>query len=116
MPAVRTWTRDSTLTAVVFCAAVLGSSYNWFELAVACGWPVALAWVPFVAIDVGGLTFGMHWVNGPSRKIRAWGAATTICAVVVSVAGNGIQHALSGGFLHVSIWLNLAVGAVPAVP
>lgn len=110
------WTWDSSLAAIVFASAVAGSSYTWFQLALHTNWVAWLAWVPFVAIDVGGLIFGYNWIHGRTVKVRVWGKITTLLAVTISVVGNGLEHAIAGGFLRVTMELTVAVGAIaPAV-
>lgn len=108
------WTWDAVLAGIVFLAAVAGSSYTWFQLAVHTEWATWLAWVPFVAIDVGGLYFGHNWITGRTTRVRVWGKTTTLLTVAISVTGNGIEHAIAGGFVQVTLWLNVAVGAIPA--
>lgn len=107
---------EPALTGVVFLAVVAGSSYTWFQLALHTNWVPWLAWVPFVAIDVGGLIFGANWISGRTVKIRVWGKITTLLAVTISVVGNGLEHAIAGGFLPVTMPLTISVGAIaPAV-
>ncbi len=103
------------MAGIVFGSAVAGSSYTWFQLALHTQWVEWLAWVPFMAIDVGGLYFGHNWITGRTTRVRVWGKATTLLMVAISVAGNGIEHAISGGFVAVSLWLNVSVGAIPAI-
>lgn len=109
------WTWDSSLAAIVFASAVAGSSYTWFQLALHTQWVPWLAWVPFVAIDVGGLYFGHNWITGRTTRVRVWGKVTTLLMVAISVAGNGLEHALAGGFIAVTLWLSVSVGAIPAM-
>lgn len=106
-------TTDSVLAGIVFVSVVAGSSYTWFRLAQHTDWVTWLAWVPFVAIDVGGLYFGTNWINGKTVKVRVWGKVTTLLAVGISIVANGVEHALTGGFITVTLWLTVSVGAVP---
>lgn len=106
-------TTDSVLAGIVFVSVVAGSSYTWFRLAQHTDWVTWLAWVPFVAIDVGGLYFGTNWINGKTVKVRVWGKTTTLLAVGISIVANGVEHALTGGFITVTLWLTVSVGAVP---
>jgi hypothetical protein len=107
-------TLDQWLGLGVFLAAIAGSSITWYALALRCSFPQGLAAVPTIALDLGGLVYGRNWIRGSTWRLRRWGRITTILAVLISVAGNGIEHAIAAGLFPVDLWLVLAVGAVPA--
>ena len=111
----RAATFDEWVGAAIFLAAVAASGVTWYDLAVRAAFPAGLAAVPAIGLDVGALFFGRAWVVGRTSKIRAWGRIATVAAVVVSVAGNAVEHAVAAGLLAVTLPIVVIVGAVPAV-
>src|SRR4051812_48029397 len=107
-------TLDQWLALGVFLAAIAGSSVTWYALALRCQFPPVLAAVPAIALDLGGLVYGRNWIMGSSERLRRWGMVTTILAVAISVAGNGIEHAIAADRMPVELWLLFVVGAIPA--
>lgn len=103
------------LGLLVFVSAVIASAWTWYELALRCEFPPVLAAIPAISLDAGGLYFGVNWITGRTEAVRRWGRATTVVAVLASVAGNSVEHALSSGMIAVTLPIVLAVGAVPAL-
>ena len=95
-------------------AAIAASSWTWYSLALRCGFPPGLAAVPAISLDLGGIAFGRNWIFGRTDQLRRWGRITTIAAVVVSVAGNSIEHAIAADLIELTPPIVLAVGAIPA--
>lgn len=111
---LRGLTLDQWLALGVFLAAIAGSSVTWYALARRCEFPPVLAAVPAIGLDLGGVVFGRNWILGGSARLRTWGMVTTILAVVLSVVGNGAEHAIAAGLLNVTLLMVVVVGSVPA--
>lgn len=99
---------------LVGAATTATSAYSLYELAQACGIPGVLAAALPIALDVSAAVAALVWITEPD-PLRRWGRAIAIAALVGSLAGNGVQHAIASGLLAVSLPLVLVVGAaIPA--
>jgi len=103
------------IAGLLFLATAAASSWAWFGLALACGFPWQLAWVPAAALDLGEIYFGTNWISGRTEALRTWGMITAIVALIVSVAGNSAEHAIEVHMLLVTLPIVLVVGAVPVL-
>ena len=112
---VKSVTAAQWAAAGIITAALAGSSWAWYGLALRTGFPHGLAAVPTIALDLGALYYGRNWITGRTAALRRWGLVTTVAAVVISIGGNSVEHAIAAGFLAVTLPLALAVGAIPPV-
>ncbi|MCW2905131.1 MAG: hypothetical protein JWO67_7396 [Streptosporangiaceae bacterium] len=110
-------TRHLVLAGSTFVAlaTIVTSSVSLYSLAVLCGIPEPLSAALPIALDAGAAVTALVWIT-EKGELRKWGRAVTIAALVASVAGNAIQHAITSGLLRVELPLVLIVGAsIPAM-
>jgi hypothetical protein len=109
--------RHLVLTGVGFVgvATMATSSVSLYKLGVSMGIGDYLAAALPVALDVGAGVAALAWLT-ETGAARAWGRVTALCALIGSLIGNGLQHALTLGLIEPALPLVLAVGAsIPAM-
>ena len=105
---------------VGLAAAVLSFDQLW-RLALACGWPPAIAWMLAVIVDAYAIDATRRWLRaGIDKELRRWGGVMVWACVGVSLAGNTVEHALSMGYLTMpdgrpEWWIVVIVGTVPTI-
>jgi hypothetical protein len=100
---------------VVGAAATATSAVSLFQLGQSCGIPGIWAAALPIALDVGAGVASLAWIT-ETGAVRTWSRAVAVVALAGTVAGNGIQHAITQGLLPVTLMLVLAVGAsIPAM-
>lgn len=92
----------------VACAATSAVALN--ELASQCGIPDPLSWALPIALDVGAAVAALAWITEDGER-RSWARGIAIGALVASLVGNGLQHAIASALLAVTLPLVLVVGA-----
>ncbi|HWG98712.1 MAG TPA: hypothetical protein VNV66_05185 [Pilimelia sp.] len=91
------------------------SAASLYELAQACGIPGPLAAALPIALDAGAAVAALVWVT-ERGGLRRWGRGIALAALGATLAGNGAAHAITTGYLTVTLPLVLAVGAcIPAM-
>jgi hypothetical protein len=91
------------------------SAVSLYELAQACGIPGPLAAALPIALDAGAAVAALVWVT-ERGGLRRWGRGIALAALGATLAGNGAAHAITAGYLTVTLPLVLAVGAcIPAM-
>lgn len=103
-----------TLTGLVGFATAAVSTVSLYRLAVDCSFDWWLAPALPIALDAGATVGALAWITerGPAR---AWGRTIAVAALIESLAGNGIQHAIEAQKMRPTLALVLAVGAtIPA--
>lgn len=105
----------ATLVGVATAAVSFASLY---DLARLCGIPEGLAAALPIALDAGAAVATLVWIT-ERGELRKWGAGIAITALLGTLAGNALSHAVAGELLFVNaagkvdnLWLVLAVGAV----
>ncbi|MBT2367146.1 DUF2637 domain-containing protein [Streptomyces sp. ISL-10] len=99
-------------------AAAAASSYAALQdLAVRTGWWMQLSWLLPLTIDAYAMTAVRVWLGKSTRndQARAWAKANAIGAIVLSVAGNAVDHAIAARVIPVGWPLIVAVSAVPPI-
>lgn len=83
-----------TGTAAVAVSAAAMSFDGWWHLALMCGFPKPIAWLPTFAVDVYAMTSGRVWIGHPwvSEETRRYAAGSTIFSVAVSVAAQASYY------------------------
>jgi hypothetical protein len=100
---------------LVGAAAATTSALSLYELAKACGIPEPYSAALPIALDAGAAVASLAWIT-ETGAVRTWARAIAVAALVGTVAGNGVQHAITAGLLPVSLLLVLLVGAsIPAM-
>jgi hypothetical protein len=90
------------------------SAVSLYELARLCGIPGPLAAALPIALDAGAAVAALVWIT-ERGELRSWGRGIALAALVGTVLGNGVQHAIASGLLAVTLPLVLTVGAtIPA--
>jgi hypothetical protein len=115
-PVRRDWLLYAGMGAVGLAAAA--SSYAALQdLAVRTGWWKGLSWLLPLTIDAYAMTAVRVWLGKSTRNghARAWAKANAIGAIVLSVAGNAVDHAIAAEVLPVRWPLIVAVSAVPPI-
>lgn len=101
--------------AIVGVATFAVSSVSLYALAVECGIPEPLAAGLPIALDVGAIVGALAWITERDER-RKWGRVLAVGALALSLAGNGLAHAIAIDLVRVSLPLVLAVGAsIPLV-
>lgn len=95
---------------LVGAATAATSAVSLYQLAEVCGIPWVLPAALPIAMDVGAAVGAIAWIT-QSGQIRAWGRGIAIAALIGTLAGNAVQHAIASNLLHVDLGLVLAVGA-----
>lgn len=91
------------------------SAVSLYSLAVLCGIPAPLAAALPIALDAGAGVAALVWIT-ERGELRTWGRGVAVAALVATLAGNGVQHAITSGLLAVTLPLVLLVGAcIPAM-
>lgn len=91
------------------------SAVSLYALARECGIPEYLAAALPVALDAGAGVAALVWIT-EKGEARSWGRAIAIGALLATLAGNGVEHAISSNLLPVTLVLVLIVGAcIPAM-
>lgn len=108
--------RECTFAAATAAAAVTAwaSAVTLFRLAEHCAIESPYAAALPVAIDLGATVGALAWIaeRGPARS---WGRGIAVGALVATIAGNGLEHAIAAGLVRPTLPLVLAVGAtIPA--
>ncbi|MFD8034679.1 DUF2637 domain-containing protein [Streptomyces sp. NPDC059717] len=112
----RDWLLYAGMGAVGLAAAA--SSYAALQdLAVRTGWWPWLSWLLPLTTDAYAMTAVRVWLGHSTRnrRARAWAKANAIGAIVLSVAGNAVDHAIASHVIAVSWPLIVAVSAIPPV-
>lgn len=112
--------RDAWVTlglGVSAAAAAISSFSGLRSLAIVTGWPTPLAALLPLTVDAFAMTATRVWLaastgSGRARRFARWNA---ICAILLSVAGNGVFHLIAAHLLVVSWGIVLAVGSIPAL-
>lgn len=115
-PVRRDWLLYAGMGAVGLAAAA--SSYAALQdLAVRTGWWSELSWLLPLTIDAYAMTAVRVWLGKSTLNphARSWAKANAIGAIVLSVAGNAVDHALAAGVLAAGWPLIVAVSAVPPI-
>lgn len=100
---------------VVGAAATATSAVSLYQLAQTCGIPGYFAAALPIALDVGAGVASLAWIT-ETGAVRTWSRGIAVAALAGTVAGNGIQHAITQGLLSVTLPLVLTVGAsIPAM-
>ncbi|MET8808142.1 DUF2637 domain-containing protein [Streptomyces sp. NPDC004546] len=110
------WLLYSGMGAVGLAAAA--SSYAALQdLAMRTGWWPWLSWLLPLTTDAYAMTAVRVWLGHSTRstRARAWAKANAIGAIVLSVAGNAVDHAIASHVIAVSWPLIVAVSAIPPV-
>lgn len=101
--------------SLVGAATAATSAVSLFQLAELCGIPAPLAAALPIALDAGAGVAALVWIT-ERGELRTWGRGVAVAALVATLAGNGVQHAITSGLLTVTLPLVLAVGAcIPAM-
>lgn len=95
---------------LVGAATAATSAASLFELAQSCGIPGPLAAALPIALDAGAAVAALVWIT-EQGELRAWGRGVAVTALVATLAGNGLAHAITSGLVAVTLPLVLAVGA-----
>jgi hypothetical protein len=95
---------------LVGAATAATSAVSLYQLAEVCGIPWVLPAALPIAMDVGAAVGAIAWIT-QSGAIRAWGRGIAIAALIGTLAGNAVQHAIASGLLAVDLGLVLSVGA-----
>jgi hypothetical protein len=105
-------TRHAVFTGagLVGLATAATSAVSLYRLAEQCAIDPWLAASLPIALDAGAAVGALAWITerGPAR---AWGRGIAVGSLVASLAGNGIQHAVTAHLLHPNLMMVLAVGA-----
>lgn len=102
-------------TGLVGAAAATTSALSLYELAAACGIPAPYSAALPIALDAGAAVASLAWIT-EAGTVRTWARVVAVAALAGTVAGNGVQHAITAGLLPVSLLLVLLVGAsIPAM-
>jgi hypothetical protein len=102
-------------TGLVGAAAATTSALSLYELAATCGIPEPYSAALPIALDVGAAVASLAWIT-ETGTVRTWARFVAVAALAGTVAGNGVQHAITAGLLPVSLLLVLLVGAsIPAM-
>jgi hypothetical protein len=112
----RDWLLYAGMGAVGLAAAA--SSYAALQdLAIRTGWWPGLSWLLPLTIDAYAMTAVRVWLGKSTRNehARAWAKANAIGAIVMSVAGNAVDHAIASRVIAVSWLLIVAVSAIPPI-
>ncbi|MFG2144263.1 DUF2637 domain-containing protein [Streptomyces sp. NPDC048696] len=112
----RDWLLFAGMGAVGIAAAA--SSYAALQdLAVRTGWWAWLSWLLPLTIDAYAMTAVRVWLGNSTRNpvARAWAKANAIGAIILSVAGNAVDHTVAAGVVPVGWPLIVSVSAVPPV-
>ncbi|WP_262063958.1 DUF2637 domain-containing protein [Streptomyces sp. STR69] len=112
----RDWLLYAGMGAVGLAAAA--SSYAALQdLAVRTGWWPWLSWLLPLTTDAYAMTAVRVWLGQSTRNAtaRAWAKANAIGAIVLSVAGNAVDHAIASQVIAVDWPLIVAVSAIPPV-
>lgn len=116
LPVRRDWLLYAGMGAVG--AAAAASSYAALQdLAVRTGWWIQLSWLLPLTIDAYAMTAVRVWLGKSTRNdhARAWAKANAIGAIVLSVAGNAVDHAIAARVIPAGWPLIVAVSAVPPI-
>lgn len=112
----RDWATVASL-GIVGAAAAITSFAAQADLAKLAGWPEWMAWLLPATDDVYGIAATRIWLSansGPELKKHA--RAHAAGALLLSMAGNAMDHAVNKGALHLGSHLWLLVVAVSLVP
>ncbi|MEU0468265.1 DUF2637 domain-containing protein [Amycolatopsis sp. NPDC006131] len=109
----RAWINWGGLAVVALAAAVL-SFASLRHLAIVCGTPTGLAWLLPVCIDAAAVVATRLWLSGETpAEARRFARALALAMIVLSVAGNGADHALAAYGILPPWWAVVAVASVP---
>jgi hypothetical protein len=112
----RDWITIGSL-AIVGASAAITSFSAQADLAAQAGWPGLMSWLLPATDDVYGIAATRIWLSassGPELKKHA--RAHAFAALLLSMAGNAMDHALKSGALKMGPYLWLLVVAVSLVP
>ncbi|MDP9864029.1 MULTISPECIES: hypothetical protein [Streptosporangium] len=113
----RDWVADLGI-AVVALAALVSSASALAGLAKLAAWGDQLALLLPVMVDAYGITSTRIWLSKSTRsaRVRKHAAGNATAAIVMSVVGNVVYHAIEAGALHLPAWvLVVAVSVVPPI-
>ena len=87
------------------------------DLALVCGFAVALAWLLPVVVDAGAAAGSLVWLGGQAGPpARRFARALAIGLLMLSVVANALGHGLAAFGLATPWWVVVAVSAIaPAV-
>jgi hypothetical protein len=112
----RDWVTIGSLTIVGVAAAVTSFSAQ-ADLATVAGWPDWMSWLLPATDDVYGVAATRMWLAADSSdELRRHARAHAAGALILSMAGNAMDHALNKGAIHLGSHLWLLVVAVSLVP
>lgn len=109
-PSAVTW---AGLAVVSGSAAVL-SFATVRDLALACGYPLRLAWLLPVVIDATAVVGSRIWLgSAASRSAIRYARALALAAAAVTIGANVLQHGLAAYHTMPPWWLVAALAAIP---
>jgi hypothetical protein len=114
LPDRDTWTTIGIW--VVGAAGAVMSWTGWWLLAVMCGWSKALAAVLPLSVDVYVITSARVWLRLPwvTDRTRRFAAASTMLAVLFSIAANAAYHLMNDLGMTRAPWgVVVAVSGLP---
>ncbi len=94
---------------LVGVAATITSAVTLFSLGEACGISAPFAAALPIVLDVGAAVGSFAWIND-TGSVRKWGRGIAIGALICTVAGNSIEHAIEAHKFNVGLPLVLLVG------
>ncbi|MFC4529143.1 hypothetical protein [Sphaerisporangium dianthi] len=113
----RDWIADAGI-AVVAVAALISSASALTGLAKLAAWGDELSLLLPLMVDAYGITSTRIWLSKATRspRVRRHAAGNAVAAIVMSVVGNVVYHAIQAKALVVPSWvLVVAVSVVPPV-
>jgi phage tail tape-measure protein len=100
---------------VVGIATAAVSSVTLYSLAVHIsvpdvnGLPAALP----IALDMGATVAALVWITSEvGSELRRWAKGLALGSLAATVIGNALEHAITGGFISVDLWITVGVGAL----
>lgn len=103
-----------TGAALVGAATAVTSAVSLYRLAQYCAIDGWLAAALPIALDAGAVVGALAWIT-ERGQVRVWGRGIAVGALVASLLGNGLEHAVAAGLLRPTLPLILVVGAaIPA--
>jgi hypothetical protein len=116
MSTKRDWVTIGSL-AIVGASAAITSFSAQADLASQAGWPGWMPWLLPATDDVYGVAATRIWLSEESSpEVKKHARAHAFAALLLSMAGNAMDHALKSGALKMGPYLWLLVVAVSLVP
>lgn len=102
-------------SGLVGASTAATSAVSLYDLAVLCGIPEPLSAALPIALDAGAAVAALVWIT-ERGELRAWGRGVALAALVATLTGNGVSHAVASGLVAVTLPLVLVVGScIPAM-